>query len=162
MIEVGKKAPAFHLADGDGEKHRLSSYADGYVVLYFYPKDDTSGCTKEACAFRDLHPEFSGLDAMVFGVSPDPVASHAKFAAKYELNFPLLADEKDDEGTPLLCEKYGVWQEKSMYGKKYMGVVRTTYLIAPGGKVLQRWDKVKVPGHAEAVLAAIQEDQSNG
>ena len=162
MIEVGKKAPAFHLADGEGEKHRLSSYADCYVVLYFYPKDDTSGCTKEACAFRDLHPEFSDLDAMVFGVSPDPVASHAKFAAKYELNFPLLADEKDDEGTPPLCEKYGVWQEKSMYGKKYMGVVRTTYLIAPGGKVLQRWDKVKVPGHAEAVLAAIQEDQSNG
>ena len=99
---------------------------------------------------------------MVFGVSPDPVASHAKFAAKYELKFPLLADEKDDAGTPPLCEKYGVWQEKSMYGKKYMGVVRTTYLIAPGGKVLQRWDKVKVPGHAEAVLAAIQEDQNTG
>ena len=113
MIEPGKKAPAFHLADGEGEKHRLSSYADHYVVLYFYPKDDTSGCTKEACAFRDLHPEFSGLEATVFGVSPDPVASHAKFAAKYELNFPLLADEKDDEGTPPLCEKYGVWQENT-------------------------------------------------
>ena len=117
MIEIGKKAPAFHIADGEGEKHRLSSYTDHHVVLYFYPKDDTSGCTKEACAFRDLHPDFASLDAVVFGVSPDPVASHAKFAAKYDLNFPLLADEKDDEGTPPLCEKYGVWQEKSMYGK---------------------------------------------
>ena len=90
------------------------------------------------------------------------MVSHAKFAAKYDLNFPLLADEKDDEGTPPLCAKYGVWQEKSMYGKKYMGVVRTTYLIAPGGKVIQRWDKVKVPGHADEVLAAIQEDQKKG
>ena len=132
----------------------MSSYADGYVVLYFYPKDDTSGCTKEACAFRDLHPEFSDLDATVFGVSPDPVASHAKFAAKYELNFPLLADEKDDEGTPPLCEKYGVWQEKSMYGKKYMGVDRATFLVDAKGRVAQVWRKVKVPGHAEEVLAA--------
>ena len=159
MIEVGKKAPAFHLADGDGAKHRLSSFADQYVVLFFYPKDDTSGCTKEACAFRDLQPDFSKVKAAVFGVSPDPVASHAKFATKYDLNFPLLADEKNVDGTPPLCEKYGVWQEKSMYGKKYMGVVRTTYLIAPGGKIIQRWDKVKVPGHAEAVLEAIREDR---
>ena len=154
MIEIGKKAPAFHIADGDGEKHRLSSYTEHYVVLYFYPKDDTSGCTKEACAFRDLHPDFASLDAVVFGVSPDPVASHAKFAAKYDLNFPLLADEKDDEGTPPLCAKYGVWQEKSMYGKKYMGVERTTFLVGADGKIAEIWRKVKVPGHADAVLEA--------
>ncbi|MEM6553570.1 MAG: thioredoxin-dependent thiol peroxidase [Planctomycetota bacterium] len=155
MIEVGKKAPAFNLEDQSGEKHRLSGYAGKWVVLYFYPKDDTSGCTKEACQFRDMEADFSGADAVVLGMSPDDVKSKAKFAGKHELNFPVLADPG-----AATCEKYGVWQEKSMYGKKYMGVVRTTYLIDPKGKVVQRWDKVKVPGHAEAVLEALGEAQA--
>lgn len=157
LIEEGRKAPAFTLKDGEGTKHALKDYAGRPVVLYFYPKDDTSGCTKEACQFRDALPEFEAADAVVFGVSPDDVKSHAKFAAKHELNFPLLADPPGEDGTPKVCDKYGVWQEKSMYGRTYMGVVRTTYLIGPDGKVARRWDKVKVPGHAEAVLKAVGE-----
>ena len=121
-------------------------------MLYFYPKDDTSGCTSEACQFRDLLPRFNRSNAVVIGVSPDSEKSHAKFKIKHELNFTLLSDPKGDDGTPKVCEKYGVWVEKSMYGRKYMGVQRTTYLIDVNGKVVQRWDKVKVPDHAEAVL----------
>ncbi|TVQ33526.1 MAG: thioredoxin-dependent thiol peroxidase [Phycisphaeraceae bacterium] len=151
IIEEGKKAPAFTLKDQAGGAHKLSDYAGAPVVLYFYPKDDTSGCTSEACDFRDLLPKFGKMDAVVLGVSPDDEKSHAKFAQKHGLNFTLLADPDST-----VCEKYGVWQEKSMYGKKYMGVVRTTYLIGPDGKVAQRWDKVKVPGHAEAVLEAVR------
>ncbi len=163
LVDEGKKAPAFTLADQNGDKHALKDYAGQPVVLYFYPKDDTSGCTKEACQFRDLRPKFKRSKAAVFGVSPDSVESHAKFAAKHDLNFTLLADPpgkpKDGEskGTPKVCDKYGVWQEKSMYGRTYMGVARTTYLIDADGKVAKRWDKVKVPGHAEAVLEAINE-----
>ena len=152
MIEVGKKAPAFTMKDQDGKTHKLSEYAGTPVVLYFYPKDDTSGCTKEACAFRDNLPKFKKSKAQVLGVSPQDVDSKKKFAAKHDLNFPILADIDAK-----ISEKYGVWQEKSMYGKKYMGVVRTTYLIGPDGKVVKRWDKVKVPGHAEEVLAAVKE-----
>ena len=151
MIDPGKKAPAFTLKDQDGNPHRLSDYAGQPVVLYFYPKDDTSGCTKQACQFRDDLSRFKRAKAVVLGVSPQDVKSKAKFAEKYDLTFPVLAD--DDAK---ICDKYGVWQEKSMYGKKYMGVVRTTYLIGPDGKVAQRWDKVKVPGHADAVLEAIR------
>lgn len=151
LIDVGKKAPAFTLKDQTGEAHKLSDYTGSPVVLYFYPKDDTSGCTKEACAFRDLQPKFGKVDAVVLGVSPDDEESHAKFVDKYDLNFTLLADPGSK-----VCEKYGVWQEKSMYGRTYMGVVRTTYLIGPDGKVKQRWDKVKVPGHAEEVLEAVK------
>ncbi|MEM8494495.1 MAG: thioredoxin-dependent thiol peroxidase [Planctomycetota bacterium] len=151
LPEVGKKAPAFTLADQDGTKHKLSDYAGQHVVLYFYPKDDTSGCTKQACQFRDDLPKFEKLDAVVLGVSPQDTKSKAKFAGKHDLNFPILAD--DDAK---VCTKYGVWQEKSMYGKKYMGVVRTTFLLDPKGKIVERWDKVKVPGHAEAVLKAIK------
>ncbi len=151
MIEIGSHAPAFTLKDQSGTPHRLSSYAGKYVVLYFYPKDDTSGCTKQACAFRDDKRKFSRAGAVVLGVSPQGEPSKAKFAAKYELNFPVLAD--DDAS---VCTKYGVWQEKSMYGRKYMGVVRTTYLIDPAGTVVQRWDKVKVGDHAEAVLEVIK------
>lgn len=154
LIDPGKSAPAFHLADQRGEKHRLSQYKGKWVVLYFYPKDDTSGCTKEACQFRDASADFAGRNAVVLGVSPQDVKSKAKFADKHGLDFPLLADEGSS-----VCEKYGVWQEKSMYGKKYMGVARTTYLIDPKGKVARRWDKVKVPEHADAVLAAIDELQ---
>ena len=157
LIEVGKKAPAFTLTDQNGEKHALRDYAGRAVVLYFYPKDDTSGCTKEACQFRDMLPKFKKGKAVVLGVSPDSEASHAKFADKHGLNFTLLSDKKDAEGTPKICDQYGVWVEKSMYGRKYMGVQRTTYLIDGGGKVAQRWDKVKVPGHAEDVLLAISE-----
>ena len=151
MIEVGKKAPAFNLKDQDGTSHRLSSYAGQSVVLYFYPKDDTSGCTKEACQFRDDLSKFKRANAVVLGVSPQEVKSKSKFAQKHDLNFPILAD--DDAK---VCEKYGVWQEKSMYGRTYMGVARTTYLIGPDGKVEHRWDKVKVPGHAEAVLKEVK------
>ncbi|QDU71799.1 thioredoxin-dependent thiol peroxidase [Mucisphaera calidilacus] len=152
LTEVGKKARAFTMKDQAGATHKLTDYAGRWVVLYFYPKDDTPGCTKEACQFRDGLPDFTKADAVVLGVSPDDERSHAKFVAKHELNFTLLADPDAS-----VCAKYGVWQEKSMYGKKYAGVVRTTYLIGPDGKVAARWDKVKVPGHAEAVLAAIRD-----
>jgi peroxiredoxin Q/BCP len=164
LIDEGRKAPTFTLSDQDGGKHAMKDYLGRPVVLYFYPKDDTSGCTKEACQFRDAMPNFEKLDAAVFGVSPDDEKSHAKFAEKHGLNFTLLADPpkkkrdapEHDKGTPAVCEKYGVWQEKSMYGRTYMGVVRTTYLIDVNGKVAKRWDKVKVPGHADAVLQAVK------
>ncbi|MFK7788445.1 MAG: thioredoxin-dependent thiol peroxidase [Phycisphaeraceae bacterium] len=150
MIEQGKTAPAFHLADQDGNKHRLSQYKGQWVVLYFYPKDNTPGCTTQACGFRDNEAELQSRGAVVLGMSPDDEKSKAKFAGKYDLNFPILADEGAK-----ICSKYGVWQEKSMYGKTYMGVVRTTFLIDPNGKVAQRFDKVKVKGHTEAVLEAL-------
>ena len=150
LIEPGKAAPAFHLPDQAGNKHRLSQYKGKWVVLYFYPKDNTPGCTTQACGFRDNEAELHARGAVVLGISPDGEKSKAKFAGKYDLNFPILADEGAE-----VCRKYGVWQEKSMYGKKYMGVVRTTYLIDPKGKVAQRLDKVKVKGHTEAVLAAL-------
>ncbi|MCA9285520.1 MAG: thioredoxin-dependent thiol peroxidase [Phycisphaerales bacterium] len=156
-IEVGKKAPAFALHDGTGKERRLKDFLGRPVVLYFYPKDDTSGCTAEACQFRDAQPKFGKTTAVVLGVSPDDVESHRKFAAKHDLNFTLLADPPSSKGVPKVCDLYGVWQEKSMYGRKYMGVVRTTYLIDEAGKVARRWDKVKVPGHAEEVLEAVKE-----
>jgi peroxiredoxin Q/BCP len=151
LIDPGKKAPAFSLPDQTGAKHSLADYAGKPVVLYFYPKDDTPGCTKESCAFQDNLPTFKKSKAAVLGISVLNSASKAKFAAKYGLKFPLLADEDHS-----VIEKFGVWQEKSMYGKKYMGVARTTYLIGPDGKVAKRWDGVKVDGHAEEVLAAVQ------
>lgn len=157
LVEVGRKAPAFTLSDQDGEKHALKDCLGKPVVLYFYPKDDTSGCTKEACQFRDQQPDFKKAKAVVFGVSPDSVESHRKFVDKHALNFTLLSDPKDADGDPKIGMKYGVWQEKSMYGRKYMGIVRTTYLIDAAGKVAHRWDKVKVPGHADEVLEAIRQ-----
>jgi peroxiredoxin Q/BCP len=150
LIEPGKKAPAFSLKDQDGKVHRLNDYEGRSVVLYFYPKDDTPGCTKEACAFRDNLPKFKSDKAVVLGVSVLDEASKAKFAEKYDLNFPLLADADHE-----VAEKYGAWQQRSLYGRKFMGVARTTYLIGPDGKVIQRWDKVKVDGHAEEVLEAL-------
>ncbi|MEQ9461327.1 MAG: thioredoxin-dependent thiol peroxidase [Phycisphaeraceae bacterium] len=152
LTEVGKKAPALSLKDEDGKAHKLADYKGKWVVLYFYPKDDTSGCTKQACQFRDGLPKFRKSKAVILGVSPDDETSHTKFIAKHDLNFTLLADPDAS-----ICAKYGVWQEKSMYGKKYMGVVRTTYLIDPDGKVAERWDKVKVPGHDAEVLQRIKE-----
>ncbi|MEM7229337.1 MAG: thioredoxin-dependent thiol peroxidase [Planctomycetota bacterium] len=162
LIDEGASAPSFSLPDQSGTMHTLAEYAGRPFVLYFYPKDDTSGCTKQACGFRDSMPDFESLDVPVLGVSPDDERSHTKFVDKHDLNFTLLADvpvkpedaEKNEKGTPTTCNAFGVWQEKSMYGKTYMGVVRTTYLINADGTVAKRWDKVKVPGHVEAVLEA--------
>jgi peroxiredoxin Q/BCP len=151
VIEPGRKAPAFTLNDQHGKTHRLKDYAGRPVVLYFYPKDDTSGCTKEACAFRDALPAFTSGKAAILGVSILDEASKAKFAKKYDLNFPLLADPDH-----AVAEQYGVWQERSMYGRKFMGVARTTYLIDREGRVAKRWDKVKVDSHADEVLEAVK------
>jgi peroxiredoxin Q/BCP len=150
LIEPGKKAPAFALKDQAGKTHRLSDFAGRPVILYFYPKDDTPGCTKETCAFQSNLPKFKPSKAAVLGISILDEASKAKFARKYGVEFPLLADADH-----AVAEKYGVWQEKSNYGKKYMGIARTTFLIGRDGKVSRRWDKVKVDGHAEEVLAAL-------
>jgi len=151
LIDPGHKAPAFALPDQNGTIHKLSDYKGRPVVLFFYPKDDTSGCTKEACGFRDALPDFSKVDATVLGISILDTRSKAKFAAKHGLTYPLLADEDH-----AVCEKYGVWQEKSMYGRKYMGIARVTYLIDGTGTVARRWDAVKVDDHATDVLDAVQ------
>lgn len=151
MIEEGKKAPDFKLpADGGGEL-KLSGFKGGPVVVYFYPKDNTPGCTKEAIAFTELAAEFEAAGATIVGISPDSAQSHDKFKAKHDLTIRLAADEEKK-----VAEAYGVWVEKSMYGRKYMGVERSTFLIDKAGKVAQIWRKVKVPGHAEAVLEAVR------
>jgi thioredoxin-dependent peroxiredoxin len=152
LIDPGKKAPAFKLKDQDETVHTLADYAGHPVVLYFYPKDDTPGCTTESCAFQSLLPNFRKSKAAVLGVSILDEKSKAKFAAKHGLTFPLLADADHE-----IAEKYGVWQQKMRYGRKYMGIVRTTYLIGPDGKVVRRWDKVQVDGHAEEVEKAVGE-----
>lgn len=152
MISEGDKAPSFKLARDGGEIVKLSDFKGKTVVLYFYPKDDTSGCTKEAIAFSELLNEFAELDAEVIGVSPDTVKKHDKFKEKHDLKVILLADDEKE-----LVEKYGVWVEKKMYGKTYMGVERSTFLIDTKGKIAKIWRKVKVPGHAEAVLEAVKE-----
>ena len=152
LVEPGRKAPAFALPDQDGRIHRLRDYAGRPLILYFYPKDDTPGCTREACAFRDALPGFKKGRAAVLGVSVLDTASKARFARKHELNFPLLADPEH-----AAADKYGVWQKKSLYGRTYMGLARTTYLIGPDGKVARRWDSVKVDGHAADVLRAVGE-----
>jgi peroxiredoxin Q/BCP len=152
MVEVGKKAPSFSLKDQDGNKVFLNELKGKNVVLYFYPKDNTSGCTREACNFRDHFPNFGRLDAVIIGVSPDSVESHKKFAVKYNLPFHLLSDEKKE-----LVEKYGVWKEKSMYGRKYMGVERSTFIIDKTGKVRNIFRKVKVADHNKEVIKALKE-----
>ena len=149
LIDEGKKAPAFSLNDQNGKTHKLSDYDGRPVVLYFYPKDDTPGCTKETCAFRDHLPKFKSGKTAVLGISILDEHSKAKFAKKYDVTFPLLADANHE-----VAEKYGVWQKKSLYGRQFMGIARTTYLIGADGKVARRWDNVKVDGHAEAVLEA--------
>lgn len=151
-IEVGKKAPPFTAKDDKGKKIKLSELKGKPVVLYFYPKDDTPGCTKEACAFRDASADLKKLGVVVLGVSPDTVDSHARFRDKYKLNFPLLADPDR-----ALAEKYGAWREKNMYGKKVMGIQRSTYLIDADGKVAKVWPRVKPEEHATQVLAAVRE-----
>ena len=151
LVDPGKKAPAFTLADQSGRRQRLADYLGRPVVLYFYPKDDTPGCTQETCDFRDSLPRFKNSQAAVLGISILNEASKARFAAKHDVTFPLLADPEHQ-----IAEKYGVWQEKARYGRKYMGIVRTTFLIDQKGKVAKRWDKVKIDGHAEAVLEAVK------
>jgi peroxiredoxin Q/BCP len=151
-LNVGDMAPAFKLKNQDGKTISLSDLKGKPVVLYFYPKDDTSGCTKEACNFRDEFPKFGKIKAEIIGVSADSIESHKKFAEKYMLPFNLLSDEKKD-----VIEKYGVWQEKSMYGKKYMGIVRTTFIIDPEGKIGKIFPKVKVENHNKEVMEALKE-----
>jgi len=152
MVKAGKKAPDFTLLNQDGKKVKLSQFSGQNVVLYFYPKDNTSGCTIEACNFRDTFSELSNLGAVVIGISPDTAESHKKFAEKYNLPFNLLADPEKK-----VLEKYGVWKEKSMYGKKYMGVERTTFIIDKNGKVRKIFEKVKVPNHYNEVLEYLKE-----
>ncbi|MBR9976020.1 MAG: thioredoxin-dependent thiol peroxidase [Bacteroidetes bacterium] len=153
MIEEGKKAPAFSLPSSDGGKVALKDFAGKKVILYFYPKDNTPGCTQEACDFRDNMARLQAAGAVVLGVSGDSIASHERFRDKFELPFPLLSDETHE-----MMEKYGVWQEKKNYGRSYMGVVRTTVLIDEKGVVRRIWPKVTVKGHVDAVLAALAED----
>ncbi len=147
MLNVGDKAPDFKAATDGGETISLKALMGKKVVLYFYPKDNTPGCTTEACDFRDSYAKFNSANAVVLGVSPDSAKSHDKFKAKFDLPFPLLSDEDHS-----IAEAYGVWQEKSMYGRKYMGVVRSTFIIDENGKIAQIYAKVKVKGHAADVL----------
>jgi len=152
MIEAGTNAPAFSVPDQYGNNHQLSDYKGKWVVLYFYPKDMTPGCTVEACNFRDDFPAFENLDAVILGVSKDDVVRHKKFAVKYDLPFTLLSDE---DGS--VCESYGVWKEKSLYGKTFMGINRSTFLIDPDGNIARVYSKVKVKEHAAELLLALRE-----
>lgn len=149
---VGEAAPVFSLPDQDGKVHTLADYRGRYVLLYFYPKDDTPGCTKEACAIRDADPDFSALDAVVLGVSADSVKSHKKFAEKYELKFPLLADENRE-----VVHAYGVWGLKKFMGREYEGIFRVSFLIDPEGMIVKVYDPVKPELHAQEVLEDLKE-----
>ncbi|MEM6887138.1 MAG: peroxiredoxin [Pseudomonadota bacterium] len=151
MPEISQPAPDFTLPATGGDDVTLSALKGAPVVLFFYPRDDTPGCTKESVGFSETRADFEAAGAKVFGISKDSMASHEKFSAKRDLSVPLLSDE---HGT--VCEDYGVWKEKNMYGKKYMGIERTTYLIAADGMVAQVWNKVKVPGHVDKVLEAVR------
>lgn len=150
QLKIGQKAPAFALPNQDGKIMRLADFKGKKVVLYFYPKDDTPGCTKESCAFRDGLDEIQDSGAVVLGISGDSVDSHKKFAKKFNLNFPLLSDEKKT-----VLQAYGVWKEKSLYGRKFMGIERTTFIIDEQGKLDDIFQKVKVDGHLEEVLAEL-------
>ena len=152
MLNEGDKAPDFSVKDDKGNDVSLQDFRGKKLVLYFYPKDDTTGCTAEACDFRDNLARIKREDAIVIGVSPDSEKKHAKFKTKYELTFPLLADEEKK-----IVNDYGVWKEKSMYGRKYMGVERTTFIIDEKGKIAKIFPKVKVAGHVDEVLAALAE-----
>jgi peroxiredoxin Q/BCP len=149
-VQEGDKAPDFTLADDNGKKVKLSSLKGQPVVLYFFPAADTPGCTKEACAFRDRKSDLAKSGAKILGVSPDTIESQGKFRDKYELNFPLLADPDH-----AVAEKYGAWRERNMYGKKFMGIQRSTFLIDSQGKIAKVWKSVKVDGHDEHVLKAL-------
>jgi thioredoxin-dependent peroxiredoxin len=154
MVGDGDEAPDFVLQGADGKSVKLSDLKGHRVVVYFYPKDDTSGCTKEALDFSELKPEFDKLKTKIFGISPDGAKAHAKFSAKHGLKVTLLTDEEK-----AAIQAYGVWAEKKMYGKSYMGVERSTFLIGPDGKIVKAWRGVKVPGHAAEVLAALKKQQ---
>ena len=151
MPNVGELAPDFELRDDTGAVHRLSDRRGHFTVVYFYPADDTPGCTTEACQFRDLHDEIGGLDAEIWGISPDGSGSHAAFRAKFGLPFTLLSDEDH-----AVAERYGAWGEKMNYGRKYMGIIRSSWLVGPDGRVAAAWPKVKADGHAAEVLAALR------
>jgi len=151
-LTEGSKAPAFTLTADNGSKVKLADLEGSPVVLYFYPADDTPGCTREACAFRDRSQELKKLGAKVYGVSPDDVDSHVKFKGKYKLNFPLLADPDHK-----VAEQFGAWREKNMYGKKKMGIARSTFLIGSDGTIKKVWRSVKVDGHDAAVIKALKE-----
>lgn len=154
MLEQGSLAPDFTLPDQSGVNHSLSDFRGEWVVLYFYPKDLTPGCTTEACNFRDDFPDFQKLNTTILGVSKDSVKRHATFAQKYKLPFLLLSDESGE-----VCEKYKVWKEKSMYGKTYLGIVRSTYLIDPQGKIYRIYPKIKVKEHASELLALLKKEK---
>jgi thioredoxin-dependent peroxiredoxin len=152
-LAIGEKAPSFELPASNGETVKLSDFTGKNVVLYFYPKDMTPGCTTEACDFRDLHESFEGLNAVILGVSPDPINRHEKFIEKHGLPFLLLADE--DHKT---AEDYKVWQLKKNFGKEYMGIERSTFIIDKDGNLVREWRKVKVKGHVEEALEFIKEN----
>ncbi len=154
IVQVGDPAPDFSLPSDTGEIYSLKDFQGQTVVLYFYPKDNTSGCTAQACQFRDLFPDFGQMNAVILGVSRDNLKSHSKFRQNHHLNFPLLSDESGE-----VCQKYGVWVEKSMYGRKYFGIERSTFIIDPQGKIQKIWRKVSVSQHGEEVLKAIQNVQ---
>ncbi len=150
-LDIGSKAPDFTLPTNGGGKIKLSALKGQPVVVYFYPKDDTSGCTAEACSFTENIAAFNKVKATIIGISKDSVASHDKFVEKYGLKFPLASDEDGK-----VCEKYGTWVENSMYGRKYMGIDRSTFVIDADGKIAAMWRKVKVPGHTEDVIDALK------
>ncbi|MCP3797179.1 thioredoxin-dependent thiol peroxidase [Paenibacillus sp. CH40] len=149
---IGQEAPDFELPGSEGKRVKLSDYRGNRVLLYFYPKDLTSSCSIQACDFRDKHTEFEGLNTVILGISPDPLKQHDKFIAKYGLPFQLLSDEEHQ-----VAETYGVWQQKQMYGKQYMGIVRSTFLIDENGILVHEWRGLRVKGHIDAALAYIQD-----
>ncbi|MDG5786273.1 thioredoxin-dependent thiol peroxidase [Evansella sp. AB-P1] len=151
-VEMGQQVPDVKVKTNEGKEVSLADYRGKYVVLYFYPKDMTPGCTTEACDFRDNHESFKDLNAVILGVSPDPVARHEKFIDKHDLPFELLADEEKE-----LAEAFGVWKLKKNFGKEYMGIERSTFVIDPDGKVMKEWRKVKVKGHVEEALEFLRE-----
>lgn len=155
MPKAGDLAPEVALPDEDGTIHALAARKGSWTVVYFYPKDDTPGCTTEACGFRDLHGELDGLDAQVWGVSPDGAGSHAAFRARYGLPFTLLSDPDH-----AAADAYGAWGEKKSYGRTYMGIIRSSFLVDPEGLVAKAWPSVKADGHADQVLGALREAQA--
>lgn len=159
MIQIGDKAPLDAIAlDLNENQVSLSAFQGKWIVLYFYPKDNTSGCTKEACGFRDFNKDIEKLGVKVIGVSKDSVKSHKKFVEKHELNFALWSDEPDNSNVPQFHEVFGVWVEKSMYGKKYMGAQRSTFVINPDGEIAHVWEKVKPAEHAKEVFEWLEEN----